>query len=52
MKNVYLLLILGLFFILEFVCEVMFKDWCIWDDDYNLEIVEVICCKFVILVII
>ncbi len=42
MKNAYLLLTPGPLSTSESVREAMLKDWCTWDDDYNLEIVEVI----------
>lgn len=49
MKNAYLLLTPGPLSTSESVREAMLKDWCTWDDDYNLEIVEVIRCKLVTL---
>ncbi|HDZ9133311.1 TPA: 2-aminoethylphosphonate--pyruvate transaminase [Vibrio cholerae] len=49
MKNAYLLLTPGPLSTSESVREAMLKDWCTWDDDYNLEIVEVIRRKLVTL---
>lgn len=49
MKNTYLLLTPGPLSTSESVREAMLKDWCTWDDDYNLEIVEVIRRKLVAL---
>ncbi|ENM5769173.1 2-aminoethylphosphonate--pyruvate transaminase [Vibrio mimicus] len=49
MKNAYLLLTPGPLSTSESVREAMLKDWCTWDDDYNLEIVEVIRRKLVAL---
>ncbi|MDE1515409.1 2-aminoethylphosphonate--pyruvate transaminase [Vibrio sp. dsl-7] len=49
MKNAYLLLTPGPLSTSETVREAMLKDWCTWDDDYNLEIVEVIRRKLVTL---
>ncbi|HBK7246773.1 TPA: 2-aminoethylphosphonate--pyruvate transaminase [Vibrio cholerae] len=49
MKNAYLLLTPGPLSTSEPVREAMLKDWCTWDDDYNLEIVEVIRRKLVTL---
>ncbi|EOX1814510.1 2-aminoethylphosphonate--pyruvate transaminase [Vibrio cholerae] len=40
MKNAYLLLTPGPLSTSESVREAMLKDWCTWDDDYNIEIVE------------
>lgn len=49
MKNAYLLLTPGPLSTSESVREAMLKDWCTWDDEYNLEIVEVIRRKLVAL---
>ncbi|EOX4278280.1 2-aminoethylphosphonate--pyruvate transaminase [Vibrio cholerae] len=49
MKNAYLLLTPGPLSTSESVREVMLKDWCTWDDDYNIEIVEEIRRKLVTL---
>lgn len=49
MKNAYLLLTPGPLSTSESVREAMLKDWCTWDDDYNIEIVEEIRRKLVTL---
>ncbi|MDR9828966.1 2-aminoethylphosphonate--pyruvate transaminase [Vibrio sp. FNV 38] len=42
MKNEYLLLTPGPLSTSQTVREAMLKDWCTWDDDYNLDVVQVI----------
>jgi len=47
MKNEYLLLTPGPLSTTSSVRNAMLQDWCTWDDDYNLDIVEVIRAKLV-----
>lgn len=46
-ENQYLLLTPGPLTTTRTVREAMLKDWCTWDDDYNLDIVQVIRSKLV-----